>query len=266
MTQVNDEDRSKKKFCVECKAEISLHAKKCNKCGSYQGAKRYIPISHGTLALIISLIALVSAVANTWVQFSRSVSEYLISKNKPFEISVVEIQEGKASFILTNRTPNVIAVSELQCGLYFFIDSSFQRLLKWQSDNTKSYPNERRPDWQFTQGEVLGKFLVSYKLIPHILLEPRNRKLVSGSVEHISPPLQTGSKAEALDYVANYCIVKGTNEHGQGEASVTLIKDVSVMKMDLMHAIKTADFHPEREHVRADLIEMVKKRRKIKVN
>ena len=266
MTNEMHEENTTNKLCVDCKSQIGICATKCKACGSYQGLRRYVVLGQNYLALLLSFVAIFTAILHATTESYHTISDRITSMNRPFEFTIVKVDLKEGSFLVVNRTPHVIVVDSIQCGIHLFLDSPSQRLKTQQSQLVHSSKARDSQSWAMDTEQVMGVFLVSFNLGRGVPITSNEREIVLGQVKHISPPLQTYTESEANERVANYCFASGVDEFGEAVSMMTLATRQQSIKVDLLSALEAADFHPEAERARKELISKVQKHRSSDVN
>jgi len=96
--------------CWQCGGSIPKGARRCNDCNVFQNWRRFVPMSEVTLALILSIISVISAVAPPVVRYFSNHSEtyvHVLGTGRIAEeptIRVLVVNSGKrASFVKSAR-------------------------------------------------------------------------------------------------------------------------------------------------------------------
>ena len=248
-------------LCRDCKMDLHPSAKKCKSCGSYQDIRRYIMLGRNSLALVLSFIAILTTAVHATTESYDAISEHITNAKRPLDLSVVSIQSEKGGFLIANRTPNVIVVDHIQCALHLLVDSPRQRLKKQERSLSNSGENEAVQSWMLNEEHVMGVFLVSFDLGHGIMIQPQERETIFRRVSNITPPIRSYSETNSNDYVANYCFASGVDEFGKSVTMMALITKLMSVDVDLLEALKIADFRPDHERRREEIISEVRKHR-----
>ena len=248
-------------LCRDCKMDLHPSATKCKSCGSYQDIRRHIILGRNSLALILSFIAIVTTAIHATTESYGTISEHITSVSRPLDFSVVNIELEKGGFLIANRTSNVIVVDDIQCALHLLVDSSRQKLRKQLRSLSNVDEKKKVQSGLLNEKHVMGVFLVSFDLGHGVMIPSQGRETINRNVKHFSPPLRSYSETYSNDYVANYCFASGVDEFGTPVTIVTLIAKPRSVNVDLLGALKVADFHPKDERRREELISEVRKHR-----
>lgn len=234
--------------CVECFNEINVLAVKCSYCGAYQDWRRYVPFGHSTLALIISLIAVISVVIPDPKSPIKKINDYLSGTNSSFSAALVDMNIDNISVLVENIENTPAALNNLTCvlALPFNRAARSREYLKSRNDGTES--NYNRP---FTVSETMGSFQLHFNLDNPILLKPYKTSIITFSTARIYAPLRPEQPRVPTETIINFCALSGTNIASENPAVALFeIRPNQLTNIDLLEVIERAYYEEQRQHER----------------
>lgn len=240
------EDLSDTRNCVECASDIPAVAIKCTKCGSYQNWRRHIAFGQAGFALILSLIAISSAIwANTGLIFENFFSAEG-KRNFAIQIGIVEINQSKASVIVKNFHRNAIALNHFSCRIYLPTDTDIAE------------GNYTPPKWPLKK-EAIGMFLFSYTVPDHSVLNTGQTASLTFIRKHITPPRSDLLKPE--DEAMSSCLVTGVDQDNELSANFMFLRPFDLLGFKLTEVLRQADFSEAQANERSHLIRLIEERK-----
>lgn len=150
-------ERSSRK-CVACAFEIPEEARKCVRCGTRQDWRRHLDFGNTSLALLIALLTLLTALPNTIAAIVQ-LSDNLFRPSSILRI--IEINSDTLSVYVANRGRHALLIDGAECMLAFPESSSFfKRYLHARGTSAPIWP---------TETEAINHIIVAYEAAPRVI-------------------------------------------------------------------------------------------------
>lgn len=243
-----------RKHCIECATEIPIGAKKCAVCGSYQDWRRHVPFGQSTLALALSLIAIITAFVGGGQQIAKHISSLLGVRGGAILGAKIEISDSEAVFSVLNQSPESVVINSILCSLYLPIDADarLREAITEQPSGTKL-----NPDRPYLARETVGMFLVSYRIAHPLELPSGSEALLDGTLGDVTPPLQPTPPPKGDQPVGSYCTVGGVGRHNEIEMGAIALKPADLFDFDLLKMLSLASYPPSDEKKRQEVTSRV---------
>jgi hypothetical protein len=219
--------------CRECRVEIVCGARKCVACGSFQDWRRWIQFGDASVAMVISIIALIASLGAYAEKASDTLAEYLELSGFPVGFSIVSMGVDTAKIIGVSKFDKYFLPKDMYCQIWLESNASSCSLARTGMLDSS--------DFDFRNCEIYGQFIISYDAVDFVPVGARGEFFTEFKVKHISVPgaqPAIGSRPSA----GGMCMLSAVALEKGRTGAIIEIDSGDVTAFDLLAMLRNADF------------------------
>jgi hypothetical protein len=198
------------------------------------------------LALVISLVALVTSISNAWRPVHEGILKLLEGRRFALESGVLNASLESLPAVVKNTSTRNALVDSVSCFLYLPTDPDSLVLGQLRR------PIREANYYQMSSNDVIGPFLVGYQTRSPIMLEPNAEQHIVFERRIVGPARNAFPKSESL--VENWCFVTGVDAKNGSVTGATRISFSDTLDIDPKDLLQHADYSGLSELERRELL------------
>lgn len=240
--------------CKICAQGIQGNAKKCTHCGEFQSYwRRALQVSQSTITLALAIVAFAGVFLGDVRPWKKAISDWLHGEKWRIASAPISLNSAAIQVVVKNLMHYPVAVSRVSCVLYIPIDER-KNSISYLKEYDSGSPEKYHP--KLYRNEVVGQFLISYKLDPVVLLGPYEDKFIKGQQVIVSAPLGQGKigEGEEAEEVVSFCMVDGRSTQDDNAVGAFILSPFDLTDFDLRRMIEIGEFKGQNESKRDELL------------